>query len=102
MFPLFLFVFEVIFLVIYGLLVRYDEAGAPHHDLAAVTQHTEAGGTADEFARNLDSSISTTKTYPCEQTCTLHVLECSQLSTLWGYTVLLTLLLYSTMGVAGN
>ncbi len=75
-FPLFLFVFEAIFLVIYGLLVRYDEAGAPHQDLVAARQHTETGGTADEFTRNLQSSLSITKTYPCKQTHTLTYIQC--------------------------
>ena len=64
-FPLFLFIFEVVFLILYGLLVRYDDAGAPHGDvaLAAAAEHQ---GTSDEFLRALQSSLSTTKTYPCE------------------------------------
>ena len=29
LFPCFLLIFEVVFLVLYGLLVKYDELGAP-------------------------------------------------------------------------
>ena len=67
-FPLFLFIFEVVFLILYGLLVRYDDAGAPHGEaaLAAAAEHHENGGTSDELLRALQSSLSTTKTYPCK------------------------------------
>ena len=64
--PAFLFCFEFIFLVVYGLLVRYDEAGSPDVELAKAKEFATAGDSGD-FVRELESSLSTTKTYPCEQ-----------------------------------
>ena len=64
LFPAFLFFFEVVFLVIFGLLVVYDEEGAPEHELSMARLSTEAGN-PDELVRNLLSSLGTTKTYPC-------------------------------------
>ena len=66
MFPLFLFVFEIIFLILYGLLVRYDDGGSPHHDLTLLREHLATGGDSDELIRSLVSTLSTTKTYPCK------------------------------------
>lgn len=51
--PGFLFVFQTIFIILYGLLVRYDDTGAPH------TNATRAKTISD-----LDSSASTLKVYP--------------------------------------
>lgn len=53
--PGFLFVFQTIFIILYGLLVRYDDTGAPH------TNATRAKTISD-----LDSSASTLKVYPCK------------------------------------
>lgn len=63
-FPLFLFLFELVFVLLYGLLVRYDDGGIPHHDLEDLTEHLAAGGTSEQFVRSLASTLSTTKTYP--------------------------------------
>lgn len=64
--PLFLFCFEFIFLVVFGLLVRYDEGGSPDVELAKAREFAAAGNSED-FVRELESSLSITKTYPCEQ-----------------------------------
>lgn len=53
--PGFLFVFQTIFIILYGLLVRYDDTGAP------ITNVTGARTISD-----LDSSASTLKVYPCK------------------------------------
>lgn len=58
--PGFLFVFQIIFIILYGLLVRYDDTGAPHKNV------TNAKTISD-----LDSSASTLKVYPCEYIPTL-------------------------------
>ena len=64
LFPGFLFFFEVIFLVIFGLLVKYDARGAPDAEREAA----EAFDSNDSarFIRELESSLSTTKVYPCK------------------------------------
>lgn len=64
LFPAFLFSFEVVFLVIFGLLIVYDEEGAPEHQLSMARLSAEDGD-PDELVRNLQSSLGTTKTYPC-------------------------------------
>jgi len=53
LFPLFVLLFEVVFLVLFGTLVEYDEGGAPHTAL-------------NSSARVLQSSRITTKLYPCK------------------------------------
>lgn len=63
--PGFLFCFEFIFLVVFGLLVRYDDNGSPDVELAKARELAEAGDDS-VFIRELGSSLSTTKTYPCE------------------------------------
>ena len=60
LFPAFLFFFEVLFLVIFGLLVEYDAGGAPEHALGDAVD-----GDPEMLIRNLESSLATTKTYPC-------------------------------------
>jgi len=65
LFPGFLFFFEVVFLVLFGLLVEYDERGSPEHDLRAARLAAESNDT-DSLIRNLESSLGTTKTYPCK------------------------------------
>ena len=64
-FPGFLFLFEVVFLVIFGLLVQYDEPGSPDHHIGDA-RRSLAQGDSDRFIRELESSLSTTKTYPCK------------------------------------
>ena len=44
LFPCFLFVFEVVFLVLYGLLVRYDELGNPRPVNATTAHASETAG----------------------------------------------------------
>lgn len=62
LFPGFLFFFEVAFLVVFGLLVEYDSRGAPDAELRqALASQSQTG-----FIRGLESSLSTTKTYPCK------------------------------------
>ncbi len=53
MFPGFLVAFEVLFVILYGLLVRYDDRGA-----------------ADPLVT--ESQESTIKTYPCESALPTH------------------------------
>lgn len=53
MFPGFLLVFQVVFLIIFGLLVEYDDSGSP----------TPSGGLVSASA---GSQQSTTKVYPCK------------------------------------
>lgn len=66
--PGFLICFETIFLVLFGLLVRYDDRGSPDAELAKARQLAEAGDRTD-FVRELESTLSTTKTYPCKLQC---------------------------------
>ena len=58
-FPFFLLVFQVIFIILYGLLVRYDESGGPHVNLT-VSEDVQ------DFVRNLESTQTTLKVYPCQ------------------------------------
>lgn len=51
LFPSFLLVFQIVFIVLFGILVRYDDTGAPHRP-----NSTAAG--------QLESSASTLKVYP--------------------------------------
>ena len=54
--PGFLLVFQVIFIILYGLLVRYDDTGAPITD----------NGTVVNDISQLGSYQSTLKVYPCK------------------------------------
>lgn len=65
LFPGFLLFAEVIFLVVFGLLVEYDGRGDtdPVLDLARATSNSDH---PERLIRELDSSLSITKTYPCE------------------------------------
>ena len=65
LFPGFLLFFEIIFLVLFGLLVEYDESGSPEHDLTEARKSAEVGDSSN-LIRNLESSLGTTKTYPCK------------------------------------
>ena len=59
MFPSFLCVFQLVFIILYALLVRYDDTGKPHVDL-------EVSGTTADYIRTLESYQSALKVYPCE------------------------------------
>ena len=70
-FPAFLLVVEVIFFVIYGLLVEYDDGGSPSHEyeVALSLANTSDGinvQRAQDYLLQLQSTRSTTKLYPCE------------------------------------
>ena len=82
LFPGFLFFFEVVFLVVFGLLVKYDERRAPDAELAAAQRFAlDNGGSSAGFIRKLESTLSTTKVYPCEF---VHChLTCSYISTVF-------------------
>ena len=54
--PGFLLVFQVIFIILYGLLVRYDDTGAP----------ITSNDTTVQDISELGSSRSALKVYPCE------------------------------------
>ena len=66
LFPGFLFIFEVVFLVLFGFLVRYDERGAPDTHLETAIRIAESTNDSSAYVRELVSSLSTTKTYPCK------------------------------------
>lgn len=53
--PVFLLVFQAVFILLYGLLVRYDDTGNPHTNV-----------TAAKAISGLESSKSTLKVYPCK------------------------------------
>lgn len=59
--PGFLCVFQLLFILLYGLLVRYDDTGAPLHNV-----------TGEGDIPSLDSSTSTLKVYPCK--CEKHII----------------------------
>ena len=54
--PGFLLVFQVIFIALFGLLVRYDDSGKP----------LTSNSTVVSDVSELDSSRSALKVYPCE------------------------------------
>lgn len=62
LFPCFLFVFEVVFLVLYGVLVRYDELSSP---LPARGNETTAHAAAEE-GQFSEAAASVVSTYPRE------------------------------------
>ena len=67
----FLLIVEIIFFVIYGLLVKYDEEGLPGHEYeeALSLANTSDGinvQRAQDYLLRLQSTRSTTKLYPCE------------------------------------
>ncbi len=61
LFPGFLIFFEAIILVLFGLLVDYDESGSPDQEILVARNHT-----AGDYVRELESTLSTTKTYSCK------------------------------------
>ena len=66
MFPGFLLAFEVVFIVLFGLLVRYDDRGDPVPETGTSIDIHDAGNgtTIDVATRGAESSRSTIKTYP--------------------------------------
>ena len=71
LFPGFLLLVEIIFFIIYGLLVEYDEGGSPGHEyeVALSLANTSDGiniQRAQDYLLQLQSTRSTTKLYPCE------------------------------------
>ena len=67
----FLLIVEIIFFVIYGLLVEYDEGGLPgqEYEEALSLANTSDGinvQRAQDYLLRLQSTRSTTKLYPCE------------------------------------
>ena len=58
-FPAFLLAFQVLFLVLFGVFVKYDNIAPPDHD-GSIALPTES------CSSQLESTQSTTKTYPCE------------------------------------
>ena len=71
LFPGFVLLVEIIFFIIYGLLVEYDEGGLPgqEYEVAmslANTSNGINGQRAQDYLLRLQSTRSTTKVYPCE------------------------------------
>ena len=67
----FLLIVEIIFFVIYGMLVEYDEGGLPgqEYEEALSLANTSDGinvQRAQDYLLRLQSTRSTTKLYPCE------------------------------------
>ena len=80
-FPLFLLLFEVAFLVLFGTLVEYGESGAPRIPDAAGTLDGSAYASGSGVPQHMDNDASesirgeirTAKLYPCKYT----ILQCS-------------------------
>ena len=71
LFPGFLLFVEIIFFIIYGLLVEYDEGGLPgqEYEVALSLANTSNGinvQSAQDYLLRLQSTRSTTKVYPCK------------------------------------
>lgn len=64
--PAFLVLFEVVFIIVYGLVVDYDEGGSPDHEQEVALQLLQNNATAEEYVLKLASTRGTTKFYPCE------------------------------------
>ena len=63
LFPCFLFIFEVVFLVLYGVLVRYDELGTPLPARPANATTAHASEAAGQFS---EPAVAIVSTYPRE------------------------------------
>ena len=68
-FPSFLIALQVIFIVIFGLLVRYDDGGRANRELELLRELNASGRLAnlDDYVQRLESTRDTTKIYPCER-----------------------------------
>ena len=68
LFPLVLVPLEVIVLVLFGTLVKYDESGAPHNPSAASISNGSEDGidVRQDGGASISLSTNTTKLYPCK------------------------------------
>ena len=68
-FPSFLLALQAIFIVIFGLLVRYDDGGRANRELELLRELNASGRLAnlDDYVQRLESTRDTTKIYPCER-----------------------------------
>ena len=64
--PGFLILFELVFLIVYGLIVDYDEGGSPDHEQEVALQLLQNNASSDEYLASLASTSGTTKVYPCK------------------------------------
>lgn len=70
--PGFLILFELVFIIVYGLVVDYDEGGSPDHNEELTLQLLKNNATAEEYLLSLASTRGTTKVYPCKLRTVLH------------------------------
>ena len=73
-FPGLLLAFELLIIIIFALLVEYDEGGQPGHEETVAAQlagNQSTGKEADDYLLELQSTRSTTKVYPCTSAKTL-------------------------------
>ena len=74
-FPGLLLAFELLIIILFALLVEYDEGGQPGHEETVAAQlagNQSTGKEADDYLLQLQSTRSTTKVYPCTSAKTLH------------------------------
>ena len=64
-----LLVFELVILILFGLLVEYDEGGQAEHEetVARLLANKTNSSNGDDVILQLDSTRSTTKVYPCKR-----------------------------------
>ena len=68
-FPGLLLAIELIIIVLFGLLVEYDDGGRAGHEeeiANEIANRTGLSSAAEEFLLQLESTRSTTKVYPCK------------------------------------
>ena len=65
LFPGCLLSFEIVCIVLFGLLVEYDVGGQPGHELDVAELANETG-IPEDYLLQLVSTRSTTKVYPCK------------------------------------
>ena len=61
LFPGFLLIFEVVFLILYGVLVKYDEPASPVLATPTVGNTTSANGEGEHLS---SATVSVISTYP--------------------------------------
>ena len=66
LFPGCLLSFEIVCIVLFGLLVEYDVGGQPGHELDVAEELANETGIPEDYLLQLDSTRSTTKVYPCK------------------------------------
>ncbi len=72
-FPGVLFVFELFILILFGLLVEYNDGGqAGHEETVAILLTNKTDSSNDDVTLQLDSTLSITKVYPCKSNKTLN------------------------------